>query len=571
MTRRQIVIGVALLLGLAALATSAMVAVRLMLPDVKPGPRQLSHTQVPIDLTHPDARILSQRLAELPRDILRQPLLKQLLTEEFAFYYDEHSQKMALDGTLRRLAYEHQLTLQDKLLQGLLDAPAEVRLWRGPDGRLAYWMLAIEPGLLTRLLTQLTTIAASDSQLLRLGTLAVAGSRQPIYQLDYGYQRHLVFVWHGAAMLVLSDPGMLAAETGELTADGTPVLQEAQLARLADALTLGPRGQMAELALEKDAPVPQQTLVLDAHFLSFGYQHFFPGLQAVRFDLNQQGQWDSHLLLSNGLDDAALDAAPLWQSAPAGAALCLSLPADWLAGKDVVSQLATDSQSWQAVLEDLAGPLGICWYDGSRLASPLLMARFKGSQPARRHQAAMKSLFSALIGAGEYLRGERFPVEEEPGKSDAYWRRVVSARYGSALASKEPFRDELSAARYFPVTLALQEDTLFFSPDGLLVDQALAVHQHQYPALAEKMQTPVKTLAYVRPAQLSALLEREMFAALPGQIEPLFRASARYYLLPRLKTLAGLAPLSIQVSVDNRFALSAGSRWFPLRWQQEAP
>ncbi len=571
MTRRQTLIGLGLFLILATAASAAFYAVRLALPTVKLNSRQLSETQVAIDLTRPDARILSQHLARLPRDILRQPLLQRLLTEDFAFYYDDHSQKMALHGTLRRLAYEHQLTLQEQLLQKLLDAPADVSLWRSHDGRLGYWMLRLQTNLLSRTLTRLTTLSASDSQLMRIGELEVGGTQEPIYRLDYGYQRHLVFVSHAEHLLVLSDQGMLASDSGELTPEGNPALQKEQLALLSQALESGFADQQKALSLSQESAPAEQTLILDAHFLSFGYQHFFSGLQALRFDLGSDGLWRSHLLLDNQLE--TLDASALWQQAPAGAALCLSLPADWLAGKEVVQQWASsqDDHSGTAILDDLAGPLGICWYPDSRLASPLLMARFKSDTLALQHKSALKSLFERLIGAGEYIRGERFPVEEDPAKAGAYWRRVVSARYGSQLASKEPFRDQLSAARFFPVTLAVQGSTLFFSADGRLVDQALAVQQHTYPALAEKLAHPANTLAYVRPAQLSALLEREMYAALPGQIEPLFRQSARYYLQPRLQTLATLKPLSIQADFGHHFSLSGGSKWYPLQWQDEAP
>ena len=35
------------------------------------------------------------------------------------------------------------------LLQGLLDAPADVSLWRSHDGRLGYWMLRLQTNLLS--------------------------------------------------------------------------------------------------------------------------------------------------------------------------------------------------------------------------------------------------------------------------------------------------------------------------------------------------------------------------------------------------------------------------------------
>lgn len=51
---------------------------------------QLANTLVPIDFTHPDALVLSEKLSALPRDSLKVPSLNTAtLTEEFAFYYEE--------------------------------------------------------------------------------------------------------------------------------------------------------------------------------------------------------------------------------------------------------------------------------------------------------------------------------------------------------------------------------------------------------------------------------------------------------------------------------------------------
>ena len=78
---------------------------------------QLANTLAPIDFSHPDALILSERLSALPRDLLKVPLLKATLTEEFAFYYEEQEGRLSLMGTLRRLAYEHHLSFGDSLVQ----------------------------------------------------------------------------------------------------------------------------------------------------------------------------------------------------------------------------------------------------------------------------------------------------------------------------------------------------------------------------------------------------------------------------------------------------------------------
>src|SRR5580698_2101790 len=95
----------------------------------------------PIGLARPDAMIVSSRLRDLPRDLLNVPLLKSVLTEDFVFYYEEHDTVLGLKGTLRRIAYEHKLSIGDEVVALALEQPADVAFWRGADGKLTHWLL----------------------------------------------------------------------------------------------------------------------------------------------------------------------------------------------------------------------------------------------------------------------------------------------------------------------------------------------------------------------------------------------------------------------------------------------
>src|SRR5580765_1208177 len=89
-----------------------------------------------LDLALPDVMIRTNSLARLPRDLLRVPLFKDVLSEDFVFYYQQNEGRLSLSGTLRRLAYEHELDSGDWLIRMVIDEPAEVLLWKGPNGRL---------------------------------------------------------------------------------------------------------------------------------------------------------------------------------------------------------------------------------------------------------------------------------------------------------------------------------------------------------------------------------------------------------------------------------------------------
>jgi len=58
-----------------------------------------------------------------------------------------------------------------------------------------------------------------------------------------------------------------------------------------------------------------------------------------------------------------------------------------------------------------------------------------------------------------------------------------------------------------------------------------------------------------------------MYAALPGQDEPLFRDAARTYLAPRLKALSSYPPLTLslqEVPGSGVLSLPQGRQWQPL-------
>jgi uncharacterized protein YfaA (DUF2138 family) len=545
---------------------------------------QLANTLVPIDFTHPDALVLSEKLAALPRDLLKVPLLKATLTEEFAFYYEEQEGRLSLMGTLRRIAYEHHLTFSDSMVQQLLDSPAELALWRGSDGKLDYWMLSLEQNLVTRVLKGLTGIALNDSQLSQLGDLQVDGDTVPLLRLAYGYQRHVVLASHGSRLVILSDAGMLlgydetpsasedsaSEDSGSDHQDQEPHLLAGQLAHVASALGSDTDDQ---LALRRQLQLPEQlkghSLLVSTNYLSFGYQRFFPALQALRFDFDGQS-WSSQLLVDGSEILQSWDNAALWRAAPTGPAFCNGLPLEWQAGEELARKLAPADIQLDAVINQLQSPLAVCWYEKSRLSTPLFIARFVDETAAGQHARALGKLFDSVIGAHEFVRGERFPVEEQDADQAHYWSRLVSARYGSHLAGKEPFKEELSAARYFPVKLAIAGPYLFFSPDGSLVEQAVSVHQKRFPALADDLGDADDVVGYLNPATLASLLEREMYAGLPGQLEPLFRDAAKSYLAPRLQTLASYPPLTIRRDTSLQRP-DNGLQWQPLDWQFVTP
>lgn len=113
LTRKQIAVG-----AVALVVAGAAVVQMVWHPFHLFGRTRALHArQVQLDLTYPDALIDSQSLSQLPRDVLRVPLLRDVLTEDFVAYYEGNEDRLSVAGALRRLAYEQKLDLAETVLK----------------------------------------------------------------------------------------------------------------------------------------------------------------------------------------------------------------------------------------------------------------------------------------------------------------------------------------------------------------------------------------------------------------------------------------------------------------------
>ncbi|WP_158881172.1 DUF2138 family protein [Rhodanobacter sp. L36] len=556
-----------LLLGLSAAAITVQAIWRPLAPHA-----HVAAQLADIDLAQPDALIRSERLSALPRDLLRVPLLHEVLSEDFVSYYEFNEGRLSLSGTLRRIAYEHQLDLGDEVIRQALDAPAEVALWHGDHGKLQYWLLLGQRNGLTRLLQGIANVALDDSQLKNVGKLEVDGDKVALYALAYGYQRNLLFAVHGDRLVVLSDPGMLLNENGTLDDE-----RSEQIIALLDGSSKKPAWPDSALAKDSDNPrldkIKGHQLSVSAHFLSFGYQPFFPGIEALRFDFSADAEhaWDTRALVNPALLPEQWNSASLWQVLPTDPAACVSLPVDWASAGHVLDAVMGKDAAG-IVLPAFSGPAAICWYGKSRLSSPLFVARFDKPELVASMKPSLEKAFTQIIGAYEEKAGNadgRLPVTSHQGVGDSTeWQRDVSARYGSADATEAKLTDTISSDRYFPVTLAVAHGYVVFSPDGALVDDALAVLEKRWPAVADSMGNASRehVVAQLTPASMAKLIEQESFASLPQDQEPVFRNAATQFLIPKLHALGAYPALTLRLP-DT---LPTQRGWIAVQWQSAA-
>jgi len=535
--------------------------------------------EIILDIHHPDAVIDSEALSRLPRDMLRVPLLHDLLTQDFVDYYESGNTRLSAEGALRRLAFEHQLDWRDELIRRVFDEPAHVLLWRSPDGRLGYWAMSMRRNGLAKLLQGLGNVAASDAQLSQVGKLS---GDVPVYALKLAVGRTLLFAAKGDRLVVLSAPGVLLDANGGLLSERADAVSDmlasghddaARAYRLDAGLDAGPDAG-------GDAPKGHR-LVVSANYLSFGYQAFFSGIDALRFDFSPNGgaaaNWQTSALIEPGKLPQQWNSADLWRALPANPAACASLPADWKAASALLGKVADGGTDNAAAIGDqLAGPAAVCWYAKSTLVAPVFVARLKTQDAARTAalKAALGKTFGDVIGAyeakaakadGDTASYRRLPVTtRDQGADVTVWQRPVSARSGTALTSKAAFASQLSAERYFPVTLALAHGYLIFSPDARLVDDTLAVLDKRYPALADTLapQRLPRTILTLTPSSAAALIEREAGAALPADQEAVFHNASRTHLAPKLHAFARYPAVSLTLPQN----LPGSTGWVPVEW-----
>jgi uncharacterized protein YfaA (DUF2138 family) len=493
-------------------------------------------------LFHPDVVIESRALSQLPKDVLAVPLLKTLLTEEFVFYYEQNESRLSLEGAFRRIAYERGMGVGDEVLAYVLNTPAQVALWKNEDGKLKNFLFLFEKKGLLRFVEALARLALNDSQLQEASTVHLAnGAKYTLWRLQYTPSRALFFVVLKNHIAIYTDPSLL--DPGK---DG---LRQELISQFLQNLGKGTLGSWLRLPPLQG----KHRIAVQSSYLSFGYQHFFPALETMRFDYGEGG-WTTAILSST----SSAPPGTLWDRVPAAPALCLALPVDKSRLLSYLQTLSADAELPQLV-ENLSPPAALCWYGDSQLHTPL--AVFPLATTKESWKPLFNDLFNKTVGGAE-AKGEKFPVDivvSSSGK-EQIWRRSVSSPHGIADARKNPLGAEMRSRRYFPVTFALADDTLIFSPDAMLADRTLAVLKKKYPSMSEMLgKTKESVSVAVVPKSLAGLLRQALSESLPPTREQVFRNSVEKRFFPLLNNVAQMPP----------FVLATPRRtnaWEPLSW-----
>ncbi|PTQ67982.1 DUF2138 domain-containing protein [Pseudomonas sp. GV071] len=521
-------------------------------------PRTLAeNSELQLDLQHPQVLIESESLSRLPKDLLAVPLLRDTLTEDLVFYYEANPDRLGITGSLRRIIYEHDLELQDTLLEQLLDQPAQVALWRGADGKLKNFMVLMERGGLARLLEPLAHVAADDTQLRQVAELRVDGDAVPLYRLRYNGERALLFASYGDKLVMLSNPGMLleSDSEGAQLGKGATEAVEAMLngeAAFTEGFGLKERGEL------------KQRISLGSDYVAMGYQRFIPSFAGLRFEMDGSG-WHSYLALSDSSETTTLDFNPIWRAMPMGASACVALPVAPAVHEKMLAKVGAEPAVAKQLSEHLTGAAGLCWYPNSRLHSPLLVGQLDDKAGSSLDENLGK-LFGSVIGAWESnVEGGIFPVSDEARGDGHSWQREVSSNFGQYPTSEAQVPDAIVTNGFFRISLVRHGSTLLFSLDDTLVNKGLDALDKRFPPLADVLPKDAVVPAYLAPNTLSTLFEQETLDALPSDMEPVFRNAAQTLLLPKLKALAGHNSYALTLPADA--APDSKWQWLPLEWR----
>ena len=512
-----------------------------------------------LGLSRPDALLETRSLSQLPKDLLTVPFLKATLTEDFVFYYETHADRLGLIGSLRRIIYEHDLKLQDSLIEQLFDQPADVALWRGADGRLKDFLLVMDRGGLAKLLEPLAKVALDDTQLSQMSELKVGGDTVPLYQLTYNASKALLFASHGDKLVVLSNPAKYYDPESGASEESGHVSPQA-LAALLNGEKLFPEA----FGLPAKTPETKQRLSVNSSVLAMGYQRFIPNFAGLRFDMDDKG-CHSYLAMDELDNQPDFDFKPVWQAMPLGASACVTLPVAAEPQKPLLVKLGAEETVAQTLTEHVAGAAGLCWYADSRLYTPLLVASLK-DEDSSKLDGDLGKLFGSMVGAFEAnVEVNVFPVVEKQEGQNHVWQRQVSSNFGPYAAKTAENPDAISGKAFMKVSLARHGSTLLFSLDDKLVDKALGTLDKRFPPMADVLPKDVLMPIYFGPDSMAQLMQQETLDSLPQDMEPVFYNAAQTYLIPKLRTLGGYGKYALTLPEGSE--PDGHWQWLPLEWK----
>lgn len=503
-----------------------------------------------LNLAQPDALIEASNLSQLPAQIIKAPFLAEILSEDFVFYYEHHAEKLALIGTLRRLAFERNLSLPEQLIAQILNNPAQVALWKTADGRLTLSLARIELGLaapigkvLTSFISAAGQIAKDDPQLKSAGSMSLDKDKIEFFSLRYLPGHTLLFAFAQGSLMVASHPDLLSDGAGGFRSDAQTLI--GQLVK-----NQSPFKHHFNLREDINPAQNPARVSLGARFFTLGYQDYVPALAAVRFDL-QAGQWMSFIALHEGDHKATFDTS-IWASTPADASLCAFMPVSSAALAPIISAQQQDVK----ILEQFTGRGFICWFANAPMAKPLIGAELKTADQLENFDTQLTQLFDKVI------RNNKLPKAQTPASDETKTPVSTASQYAPSNLEISDIEQGKKWQKFTKdgkplATLARRNNFVLFSLHAALIEHGLKTLGQDYPALQDKLPGQDAVALYIAPQSLSTLLTQE--------IRQSGADTTLNALKPQLTLLAKKPAVVAQFDAGKK--AGAPMSWYSLNWQ----
>jgi uncharacterized protein YfaA (DUF2138 family) len=450
-----------------------------------------SYAQTPLN---PDVVILTESLSTLPEDLVSRSFLSKVLSKEKVFKYQDEPSYYQIQGFLKRIAFEHNVTVTDNIVKYLLEVPAEIGLWKSFDGKLSDFTFTTKTGKIKETIAQfLLNVAniASDTQVTSFQDGEGKG-----FNLQLGSKKLTISIRDGMIAVTTLGPTFLPWNITGGSEHWKNGLYSGFL--------------KSELGKNK------HRLIMSGEYVTLGYQYFFPQFKAMSFTFD-----NSHWSVGTRMDKYTgqfSDSTPLWKGLPLAPAMCIVVPV----ASDRVGSILESSKNLlgpKDVEAMIASPMAACWYEDSSLFTPLF---------------AVKA--NAIPDLKEKLKGS---FDKYIGTSDM---KIKDSKETFELSKDESYENEK-----YTVKLALINGFIFFSPDSKLVDQAMATAGGKGTSVDEELKGDKTLSVLFSPFKVSGLLEHYLNDALPSTSESIFRTSLETYFISSFKNLSQVKPFVLSM------------------------
>jgi uncharacterized protein YfaA (DUF2138 family) len=512
---------------------------------------------IKIDLAKPDALIITKSFSQLPIDLIKNSFVKDLIDKNIFNFYQNNASILGLRGVIKRISFEQNTTVLDKLLKFAFNKPAEIAFWKGHTGQLEYFMLVFKNSGTLGLSEKLTWLAEKDDRFNYIGHRLFGLNKISTYELKYIGNRTLYISFSSENIFVYSHQGITLPEKN---------VQEGWVPKIKKIFGFKSGiGVFAPLFAVSDDSM-KHSLLISTAYLSFGYQRFFPSIMAIRLDL-KESLLKTFILTGKNENKDVVKSSVIWKALPLNPSLCLALPIDPTEAKNGFNSFSPEVKNKLfGIFDEVKSSTGICWYPNSKFYTPLFIVKTGGLENKIEE---ISYVFNELIGNLEAKVGTNryfkpLPVERKKLVGGQIWTRNISSPYG-LLNKSTGYADKMRFKKYLKVTLAYYKEYLIFSPDYELVRNSIEILENRYPPISDSLtKGNLNKLLILHPKELSGLLKQSILESLPSSKDDVFREALSNNFFPTVNKFGDFSNVGLQMPIISEVETG---RWQRLKWE----